>query len=92
MSVRVVDEYVSSLFFIIVHFKTILLKEMRSLVEEFIQRMKQTKAKLGEKHRKQIIRYWKLKRKSMCRGGNESEWLRIAMASPHRGDVMVSDL
>lgn len=79
-------------FCIAVHFKTILLKEMRSVVEEFIQRMKQTKAKLGEKHRKQIIRFWKLKRKSMCSSGNESEWLRIAMTSPHKGDVTVTDL
>ena len=75
-----------------VYFKTILLKEMQKLVEEFIRRMQQTKTKLGEKHRRQIIRYWKLKRQSMCSNGNESEWLRIAMASPHRGDVMVTDL
>ena len=74
------------------YFKTILLREMQSLVEEFIHRIKQSKAKLGERHRKQIVRFWKLKRKSMCHSGNESEWLRISTASPHRGDVTITDL
>ena len=80
------------LFLTAVYFKTILLREMGSLVEEFIRRIKQSKAKLGEKHRKQIVRFWKLKRKSMCGSGNESEWLRISTASPHRGDVTITDL
>ena len=65
---------------------------MRSVVDDFIQRIKQLKAKLGEKHRQQIVRFWKLKRKSMCGSGNESEWLRISTASPHRGDVTITDL
>jgi len=65
---------------------------MQSLVDEFIHRIKQGKAKLGERHRKQIVRFWKLKRKSMCNSGNESEWLRISTASPHRGEVTVTDL
>ncbi|XP_020630274.1 uncharacterized protein LOC110067297 [Orbicella faveolata] len=75
-----------------VYFKTILVREMRSLIDEFIQRIKESKAKLGERHRKQIVSFWKLKRKSMCRSGNESEWLRISTASPHRGDVTITDL
>lgn len=79
-------------FYIAVYFKTILVREMRSLIDEFIQRIKESKAKLGERHRRQIVSFWKLKRKSMCRSGNESEWLRISTASPHRGDVTITDL
>ncbi|KAJ7378573.1 hypothetical protein OS493_022561 [Desmophyllum pertusum] len=75
-----------------VHLKTILQKEMQSVVEEFIRRMKETKSELREKHLKQIITYWKLKRKSMTANGNESEWLRISMASPHKGDLMITDM
>ncbi|XP_068689584.1 protein sidekick-1-like isoform X2 [Montipora foliosa] len=72
-----------------VNFKEILQKEMNMLVEEFFQRMRKIKEALGEKHRRQIIRFWKLRRKTSF----EARWLRISQVTPiHSKEVTVTEL
>lgn len=76
-----------------VNFKASLQKEMNTLVEEFLRQMYKIKEELGEKHRKEIIRFWKLRRK----GSSETRWLRISQVrmtqvTPHPEEVVVSDL
>ena len=76
-----------------VNFKASLQKEMNTLVEEFLRKMFKIKEELGEKHRKEIIRFWKLRRK----GSSETRWLRISQVrmtqvTPHPEEVVVSDL
>ena len=76
-----------------VNFKTILQKEMNALVGEFFRQMYKIKEELGEKHRKEIIRFWKLRRIA----SSETRWLRISQVrmtqvSPHTEDVVVDDL
>ena len=78
--------------FILVNFKITLQEEMKSLVEEFNKRVIEIKIKLREKHLKQIIKYWKLQRKSMKDCGNEGEWLRISTASPHNRELTISEI
>ncbi|XP_044183373.1 uncharacterized protein LOC114961704 isoform X1 [Acropora millepora] len=75
------------------NFKTILQKEMNTLVEEFFRQMYKIKEELGEKHRKEILRFWKLRRK----GSSETRWLRISQVrmtqvTPHPEEIVVSDL
>lgn len=76
-----------------VNFKASLLKEMNTVVEEFLRQMFKIKGELGEKHRKEIIRFWKLRRK----GSSETRWLRISQVrmtqvTPHREEIVVADL
>ncbi|XP_068689573.1 uncharacterized protein [Montipora foliosa] len=72
-----------------VNFKEILQKEMNMLVEEFFQRMRKIKEALGEKHRRQIIRFWKLRRKTSF----EARWLRISQVTPiHSKEVTVTEV
>ena len=62
---------------------------MGILVEEFQARMHKIKKDVGEKHRKQIIQFWKQKRKD----SSESEWLRISQVSPqHSKELIITDL
>lgn len=75
------------------NFKTILQKEMNTLVEEFFRQMYKIKEELGEKHRKEIIHFWKLRRK----GSPETRWLRISQVrmtqvTPHPEEIVVADL
>lgn len=72
--------------------KAKLQEEMQTLVEEFNQRVLKVKMKLREKHIRQIIKYWKLQKKSMCSAGMEHEWLRISTASPHNGELTISEI
>lgn len=65
---------------------------MQTLVEEFNKRVLEVKMKLREKHIRQIIKYWKLQKKSMCSAGMEHEWLRISTASPHNGELTISEI
>lgn len=70
-----------------VQFKTKLQAEMSHLVEEFMQRTKKIKQRLGEKHRQQILKFWKLQRK----GSTTNNWLRISQVSPHPSEVIITD-
>lgn len=70
-----------------VQFKTKLQAEMSHLVEEFMQRTKKIKQRLGEKHRQEILKFWKLQRK----GSTTNNWLRISQVSPHPSEVIVTD-
>ncbi|XP_068752749.1 uncharacterized protein [Montipora capricornis] len=72
-----------------VNFKEILQKEMNMLVEEFFQRIRKIKEDVGEKHRRQIIQFWKLRRKASF----EARWLRISRVTPiHSKEVTVTEL
>ncbi|XP_068752747.1 uncharacterized protein [Montipora capricornis] len=71
-----------------VNFKEILQKEMNMLVEEFFQRMRKIKEDVGEKHRRQIIYFLKLRRKTSF----EARWLRISQVTPiHSKEVTVTE-
>ena len=72
--------------------KAKLQEEMHALVGELNKRVLQIKMKLREKHVKQIIKYWKLQRKSMHETGMEKEWLRISTASPHNRELTISEI
>ncbi|XP_022793852.1 uncharacterized protein LOC111332704 [Stylophora pistillata] len=72
--------------------KAKLQEEMHALVGELNKRVLQIKMKLREKHVKQIIKYWKLQRKSMRETGMEKEWLRISTASPHNRELTISEI